>query len=43
MKPKDFEEWFDRGGARHLRHRHAESSGAEPELPANDVMQWANG
>jgi len=46
MKPRDFEDWLDRGGARHLRHRHGIDPRELPggtELPANDVMQWANG
>jgi predicted signal transduction protein with EAL and GGDEF domain len=46
MKPRDFEDWFDRGGARHLRHRHGIDPRDLPggtDLPVNDVMQWANG
>lgn len=46
MKPRDFEDWFDRGGARHLRHRHGLDPRDLPggtDLPLNDVMQWANG
>jgi PAS domain S-box-containing protein len=46
MKSRDFEDWFDRGGARHLRQRHGIDPRDLPggtELPANDVMKWSSG
>jgi len=46
MKPRDFEEWFERGGARHLGRKFDDMLARQLDLedgPVDDVMQWANG
>ena len=45
MKPRDFEEWFERGGARHLGRTFDEMLAREIDLedgPIDDVMKWAS-
>jgi len=45
MKPRDFEEWLERGGARHLGRQYDERLARELDLedgPVDDVMRWAN-
>jgi EAL domain-containing protein (putative c-di-GMP-specific phosphodiesterase class I) len=44
MKPRDFEEWFERGGARHLGRKFDEMLARELDLQdgmIDDVMKWA--
>ena len=46
MKPRDFEDWLERGGARHLGRQYDERLARELDLrtaPVDDVMKWANG
>ena len=46
MKARDFEEWLERGGARHLARSFDELIDRELDLldgPIDDVMKWANG
>jgi predicted signal transduction protein with EAL and GGDEF domain/DNA-binding response OmpR family regulator len=46
MKARDFEEWLERGGARHLARGLDEQIERELDLldgPIDDVMKWANG
>ena len=46
MKPLDFEDWLERGGARHLARRDAAHGRNLPELPdsaVEDIMKWGNG
>jgi predicted signal transduction protein with EAL and GGDEF domain/DNA-binding response OmpR family regulator len=46
MKAREFEEWLERGGARHLaRHVDVDVSGLPDSLdgPVDDIMKWANG
>ena len=46
MKAREFEEWLERGGARHLaRHADVDVSGLPDSLdgPVDDIMKWANG
>jgi EAL domain-containing protein (putative c-di-GMP-specific phosphodiesterase class I) len=46
MKPLDFEDWLERGGARHLARRDAGTDRELPELPdsvVEDIMKWSNG
>jgi EAL domain-containing protein (putative c-di-GMP-specific phosphodiesterase class I) len=46
MKPREFEEWLERGGARHLGRQYDERLARELDLedgPVDDVMRWANG
>ena len=46
MKPLDFEDWLERGGARHLARRRAGPGRDLPELPdsaVEDIMKWGNG
>jgi EAL domain-containing protein (putative c-di-GMP-specific phosphodiesterase class I)/PleD family two-component response regulator len=46
MKARDFEEWLERGGARHLARGFDEQVDRELGLldgPIDDVMKWANG
>jgi EAL domain-containing protein (putative c-di-GMP-specific phosphodiesterase class I) len=43
MKPRDFEEWFERGGARHLGRKFDEMLARELDLQdgmIDDVMKW---
>jgi hypothetical protein len=45
MKPRDFEEWLERGGARHLGRSFDEMLAREIDLedgPIDDVMKWAS-
>ncbi|RPI16496.1 MAG: EAL domain-containing protein [Lysobacterales bacterium] len=45
MKPLDFEDWLERGGARHLarqRYREAESARDLSASEVDDIMKWAN-
>jgi len=45
MKARDFEEWLERGGARHLARQYVvdDSDIGDTEVPLDDVMKWANG
>jgi EAL domain-containing protein (putative c-di-GMP-specific phosphodiesterase class I) len=46
MKARDFEEWFERGGARHLARSFDTLIARELDLEdgqIDDVMKWANG
>ena len=46
MKARDFEEWFERGGARHLARTFDTMIARELDLedgPIDDVMKWASG
>jgi predicted signal transduction protein with EAL and GGDEF domain/DNA-binding response OmpR family regulator len=46
MKARDFEEWFERGGARHLARGFDTMIARELDLEdgqIDDVMKWANG
>ena len=46
MKPRDFEEWLERGGARHLGRTFDTMLARELDLedgPLDDVMKWASG
>jgi len=46
MKARDFEEWFERGGARHLARSFDSMIARELDLedgPIDDVMKWASG
>jgi len=46
LKARDFEDWLERGGARHLgRPRIAELGTAldVPDAAVDDIMKWANG
>jgi EAL domain-containing protein (putative c-di-GMP-specific phosphodiesterase class I)/DNA-binding response OmpR family regulator/GGDEF domain-containing protein len=46
MKPLDFEEWLECGGARHLARRDGTTGRELPELPdgaVDDIMKWVNG
>jgi len=46
MKARDFEEWLERGGARHLARDYDTKIARELDLadgPLDDIMKWANG
>ncbi|MDQ1240954.1 MAG: hypothetical protein QG550_204 [Pseudomonadota bacterium] len=46
LKARDFEDWLERGGARHLGRQRSEELGAALDLPdaaVDDIMKWANG
>jgi len=46
MKARDLEEWFERGGARHLGRKFDTMIARELDLedgPIDDVMKWASG
>lgn len=46
MKARDLEEWFERGGARHLGRKFDAMIARELDLedgPIDDVMKWASG
>jgi len=46
MRARDFEEWLERGGARHLVHQYDARLSRQLDLedgPIDDVMQWGNG
>jgi predicted signal transduction protein with EAL and GGDEF domain/CheY-like chemotaxis protein len=46
MKARDFEEWLERGGARHLARDYDTQIARELDLedgPLDDIMKWANG
>jgi PAS domain S-box-containing protein len=46
MKPLDFEDWLERGGARHLARRRTGAGRDLPDLPESaveDIMKWGNG
>jgi predicted signal transduction protein with EAL and GGDEF domain/DNA-binding response OmpR family regulator len=46
MKPREFEEWFERGGARHLARSFDSMIARQLDLEdgkVDDIMQWANG
>jgi predicted signal transduction protein with EAL and GGDEF domain/DNA-binding response OmpR family regulator len=45
MKVRDFEEWLERGGARHLAGQYLVDAAdlGDAEVPFDDVMKWANG
>jgi predicted signal transduction protein with EAL and GGDEF domain len=45
MKARDLEEWFERGGARHLARSFDSMIARELDLedgPIDDVMKWAS-
>jgi EAL domain-containing protein (putative c-di-GMP-specific phosphodiesterase class I)/PleD family two-component response regulator len=46
LKARDFEDWLERGGARHLGRQRIEELGTALDLPeaaVDDIMKWANG
>jgi EAL domain-containing protein (putative c-di-GMP-specific phosphodiesterase class I) len=46
LKARDFEDWLERGGARHLGRQRVEDLGSALDLPeaaVDDIMKWANG
>jgi EAL domain-containing protein (putative c-di-GMP-specific phosphodiesterase class I) len=46
MKAREFEEWLERGGARHLARQYVVDENDVPddfEGPVDDIMKWANG
>jgi EAL domain-containing protein (putative c-di-GMP-specific phosphodiesterase class I) len=46
LKARDFEDWLERGGARHLGRQRVEDRGTALDVPdaaVDDIMKWANG
>jgi hypothetical protein len=46
MKAREFEEWLESGGARHLARQYAanpNAPGIESDGPVDDIMKWQNG
>jgi predicted signal transduction protein with EAL and GGDEF domain/DNA-binding response OmpR family regulator len=46
MKAREFEEWLESGGARHLARQYAANAhvpGIESDGPVDDIMKWQNG
>jgi predicted signal transduction protein with EAL and GGDEF domain len=46
MKAREFEEWLERGGARHLARQYIVDASDLPDDidgPVDDIMKWANG
>jgi EAL domain-containing protein (putative c-di-GMP-specific phosphodiesterase class I)/PleD family two-component response regulator len=46
LKARDFEDWLERGGARHLGRQRIEDLGDElnvSDAAVDDIMKWANG